>query len=1003
MTRVSGVVPMKRVFIIWALAISIVICGFTIFPEGVEGNVHADGECDFPADAEDADDDTSNKGREELRAQYDPYDESQYDPTYIFWLRSYNMSSSVQFLEDYSSTCSGDRENRFNLKKDINETRTSGNPMVFSYPKGVEGFTGEYDDSQVASPFLNFTINALGGPSNANNPDGQGGAGKVINFEVWFDTNGDADPSTQSGIDAVLTFPSYTTVAEAYVQSKGAKQGEESFQITGTWKNGVKPGAMYNGRIYLVMWRTDDVSDDNSDYTADLLVYTGFTDKVSYLGLPFKHPQAKPKADAGKDVGYDFSISDKVPVEFDASGSFDPQDDVGGDGEVDSGDPGEGNENIDDGVPEGEEDLGEFSTLSYFWDFGDGSTSGWISAQDQIITHQYKIIGDGESEYIATLTVRDTNYNTDMDYKKVKVTRMNHAPEIIKMMIRPDGDSQLCFFPKSYAVDYGIMDPDHVATYVPNREMFFMSRAVDLDSDNSNLIYTWDFDSSDGINDVDAEGPEAIHTFKDYGTYTVTLSVFDGPMDGNMTLSSQASLQVNIIENKAPVPKIKARLHGEDGPYVNNQINALQGQDIEFNSSATEPIDQLLGFHLDNDHVADFPLRFQWDWGDGERSVPTFETSVLHNFTGDRLVYNVNLTVMDGEHIVNTTVGFQVKINVMPTAVIDPTITSRFIEATIPETFTSLSIDRNPEDQTYLQEEQDAVVWTFGDGGNAKGSTVKHTYQAEGEYEVTLQVIDKQGQRDSKKVTIYVNPLNQKPILLWKVSVGGANTSTASTGDIFTFDASDSYDPDGENYLDGLDETPYFEDFRRRFWDFGDGNTSDGSVVTHSYADDGTYIISLNFSDINDKFTVETFPVTVLNRRPVFGNDITLNYNVTSEERKKFFDPGSSMDPDGEIVEYRWVWDRNPDSDEHYSTDIPEPVNHTFQGQDDTWIWLIIEDDDGATNKLQINITYVYSSADVGETTWLGLAPSVWLVIILVIAVLVGSLFLISKRAERGF
>ena len=53
--------------------------------------------------------------------------------------------------------------------------------------------------------------------------------------------------------------------------------------------------------------------------------------------------------------------------------------------------------------------------------------------------------------------------------------------------------------------------------------------------------------------------------------------------------------------------------------------------------------------------------------------------------------------------------------------------------------------------------------------------------------------------------------------------------------EIITFDASSSYDPDG--------------DIVSYVWDFGDGTTEDGVVTTHAYAAHGTYLLALTVTD----------------------------------------------------------------------------------------------------------------------------------------------------------
>ncbi|MGE5499706.1 MAG: PKD domain-containing protein, partial [Syntrophothermus sp.] len=67
------------------------------------------------------------------------------------------------------------------------------------------------------------------------------------------------------------------------------------------------------------------------------------------------------------------------------------------------------------------------------------------------------------------------------------------------------------------------------------------------------------------------------------------------------------------------------------------------------------------------------------------------------------------------------------------------------------------------------------------------------------------------------------------------VPVATISTANAKTGQSITFDASGSYDPDGQivSYL----------------WNFGDGASSDQKVTTHSYSQPGTYKVTIKVTD----------------------------------------------------------------------------------------------------------------------------------------------------------
>lgn len=104
--------------------------------------------------------------------------------------------------------------------------------------------------------------------------------------------------------------------------------------------------------------------------------------------------------------------------------------------------------------------------------------------------------------------------------------------------------------------------------------------------------------------------------------------------------------------------------------------------------------------------------------------------------------------------------------------------------------------------------------WDFGDGSSGDGVSLTHTYPEKGVYAVTLTVTDETGKSGSRSKT--VEALNRVPIADFQPSV-----YAAPTGQPVRFDASDSYDPDGEIVA--------------YIWDFGDGEIGDGVLVEHVY------------------------------------------------------------------------------------------------------------------------------------------------------------------------
>jgi len=121
--------------------------------------------------------------------------------------------------------------------------------------------------------------------------------------------------------------------------------------------------------------------------------------------------------------------------------------------------------------------------------------------------------------------------------------------------------------------------------------------------------------------------------------------------------------------------------------------------------------------------------------------------------------------------------------------------------------------------------------WNFGDGSSEiLAKQPSHIYPSNGEYTVTLTVIDDNGTSDTESTTVTIagNP-NIHPT----ANAGGPYA--AKTNTLVIFSAVNSTDPDGAivNYT----------------WDFGDGYTGYGVSPTHGYSSQGSYLVILTVSD----------------------------------------------------------------------------------------------------------------------------------------------------------
>jgi PKD repeat protein len=148
-----------------------------------------------------------------------------------------------------------------------------------------------------------------------------------------------------------------------------------------------------------------------------------------------------------------------------------------------------------------------------------------------------------------------------------------------------------------------------------------------------------------------------------------------------------------------------------------------------------------------------------------------------------------------------------------------------------------------------------------------------------------------------------------------------------NTNEPVYFDGSGSYD-----YADG--------EIVSYHWDFGDGYYGYGVTVTHSYADDGIYIVTLTVTDDSGLSDQDSLNVTVRNVPPTASFFYTPTEPHTNEEI--MFIATDSYDPDGTIINYKWDFG---DGSEHA---WGETVSHVYYEDGTYMVTLFVTDDDHA-------------------------------------------------------
>jgi len=961
-----------------------------------------------------------------------------YDMMNIYYMACQNMTGDVHYLDLVPHISNGDSENigfpGLNWE-DINLTYTPINRMNFSYPRAglaqaKKGLYCAYDDTTV--PFCNLTINGLG-MLVMGSP--VGGKDKEINCEVWFDTDGNYDIIQDTGdIEGIMGFDFQPDTAPFYNGGTGVwenvepyithcdrfyalgQQEEEYADGVGFWK--LEPSAaekdMNSGQFFITLWRSDQVADDDNNATADFKLYCGFTNKLSFFNLPYKHPLVNPVAEAraklagdtgptGEYAGYNDTlgqtpIRENEDIFFDGSNSYDPQDDTGMNG-IAFGDPswgppndpdlGEADGIIQDGDPEGEPNYNEVDNLQYRWIWGTGNQdSGWLNSP--YVTHKFKLPSKIPfMVYEVKLQVRDPEMHMDEDICFVKVWDDPGTAPFVDVVIHPDNEEAkitTILKGQTFQVTGSAFDPD------PEQELSYYWDLNNYDADKAVEWVPGFFEEFQDPEEL-AKVNETEFTLK-YdipGFYRITLNVFDGPLYNETgvwnidTLNNTDYIIVEVVENEAPEGSISAKLVGSSLEPATESIDVRNNQDIEFTVTGVDN-DLLPGFDKEeDDYETEYNIEYDWDFGDGVKQAWTTDNKLTHNYTdkgssnNNYEYYTVTVKLRDGEEadtntLITTLEPFKVYVNLAPDAEAGPNLPNvdygKEIQAEDLVYFNG-SGSYDPNDDTNnngIVSENDGETdnlrysWNFGDKtGAAEGKFPTHTYSKADTYTVQLTVTDKGGRMASDTMTVTVVAENEEPHLEVEVFEKEDPTNrmvgkeiTVYTSDDITFDAKNSFDPDGKAYTDDKNSTVPHEDLAFS-WDFGvNGSQTSTYYAIYSYPEDGTYDVSLSITDKSHdrKFTVtETYKVIVKNRVPFAM--LKADPQGTSGE-DILFDGRGSYDVDGEIVQYSWEW--GDEEKQPFGNDSTNKHEYDKPGVYKVKLW-VMDDDGDASIAAEMNLT----------------------------------------------
>ncbi len=353
-----------------------------------------------------------------------------------------------------------------------------------------------------------------------------------------------------------------------------------------------------------------------------------------------------------------------------------------------------------------------------------------------------------------------------------------------------------------------ITSPVDGSTFEVTTQINFAAMVLDLDMDP--VTYSWDF--GDG---TASSLSNPIHSYSLPGTYVITLVVSDGVSVSTHQITVHVTQTIH--QNQNPVSVLTA-----------TPTTVFLGTSILFDGRGSTDSDGTL-------------VLYEWNFGDGvitstNSGVPTL--AHVYTISG---TYVATLTVVDNEGArSSSSVSVTVRnlVNQVPVANAGP---DRRIAVGQRITFDARG--SSDSDGTIV-----IYKWNFGDGTSDGGLQVQHIYQNVGSYTVTLSIEDNDGAISTDTALVRVVAVGTNPVAVITVL---PNTNIAYLGFPLEFSGIGSYDLDGT-----------LVDYQ---WNFGDGTSSRGVQVHHTYETLGNYVVTLTVTD-NDGLTgTVTVPLQVIN------------------------------------------------------------------------------------------------------------------------------------------
>jgi len=421
----------------------------------------------------------------------------------------------------------------------------------------------------------------------------------------------------------------------------------------------------------------------------------------------------------------------------------------------------------------------------------------------------------------------------------------------------------------------------------------FTGSGDDTPSDVAFLNYSWEF--GDGAKTDLGPSPDAEHSFKKAGNYTVRLSAIDD--DG---ATGNASLRVTV-RNLAPT----ASAMGE--------MTVWKDSEVVFTGAA-------------NDTPSDTAsLEHRWDFGDGSISDWSLAPNATHSYRVSG-IFRGRFIVLDGDRA-EASSHFNVTVRNAP-----PSAWVR-----IPEDSLGFLKDEEVEfsggaADTASDSGALSFRWDFGDGNRTEwgqGSAAMHSYTRSGRYMAVLMARDREGAVGCATVNLSVR--NEPPVA----------RLISPTAPSFAED-------EQVRFLAEAQDSPSDAPDLAFSWDI-DGVNRSGRDIRLAFSEEGTHRFILTVTDLEGAAAVIRGTFSVSNPAPRLSASVepkrslaggSINFSACAT------DTASDLDS----LTFKWTFGDG-------SSSVARSAAHAFDWPGEYTVKVTVEDDEGASASQSFTVT----------------------------------------------